>query len=192
VTASTIGRLVAALPLLALGACAIPAHQPAADAAFAAQAKAATVDPAKARLYLYPGERDAWFGLSTGNRMPADVQVNGITVGGVNRGECLVVDVPPGRYRVSWSARNDQFDLPIRSDDHPITLAPGEPAYLSFDIHDHVGEAFGVLGLMMTPPTGHIIDHPVDGHETVESLKIVLPDPAAVAQLHPIASAPGS
>jgi hypothetical protein len=183
-TGSMVLRLLVAAPLLALCACNIPANQPLADASYAAAAKAASIAPDQSRLYAYVGERDAWFGLTADSRMPADVKVNGITVGGVNRGECLVVDLPPGQYRVSWSARTN--DLPIQSDDVGVRLVPGQPTYLSFDIHEHVGQMFGVIGLLANPPTGHIVVHAQDGRQTVEGLKIVLPNAAAVAQVHPI------
>lgn len=184
-------RLLFGAALLSLAACAIPATQPAADPVFSARAKAATVDPDKARLYAFLGENRTPFLISLAKRTPSDLYINGIIVGGLNRGECLVLDLKPGTYSLSWVDRTTDAG-PMRSGAHMVTLSAGHAVYISLDTEHHVAEMFGAVGQMLDPPTGDIKEHPQDGQATVAAMKIVLPDKLAVTLIHPIGMPAGS
>ena len=151
-----------------------PAHQDHAAAEWSSAAKSGDVPSGKSRVYLFLGHwhfpEAQWF-RETENYTVADVYVNYINVGGLNPGECLVVDLPPGVYSFSWLERSRH---PYTTVSLKETLGVGEAHSLSIETDQHLNNA---------PPSavvGYFAEH--EDLATVQPLTIVLPDSEAVIQ----------
>jgi len=172
--------------MVVLAACVSPANQPAADATFAQDAKSGRIAAGRSRVYVFLGtlvinghERD--------NPSASDFFINGVDVGGVNRGECMVIDLAPGTYVLSSKERSSN-PPPVQA--VTVTLEPGSPLYLAIDVGITTGPVLpGAIPTLVAqsnappPATGALHPRNVDGPQRVHAMKIVLPDEAAMRSL---------
>ena len=113
---------------------------------------------------------------STSLKVPADFLVDGETVGSINKGEMLVVEVAPGSHQFSWAERSDG-DSASRVMPLQRSVKPGEILYLKANLNMRYGGAFGgIVGLMIDPPRDELVVCEADCSEKTESLKLVVPD----------------
>ena len=168
---------------LLLAACTTPATQPKAPDAFTATAKAGTVNDGNAHVYAFLG---TWHHLLIDyeNAAPANFFVNGANVGGVNKDECLFVELPPGTYKFSWQQRTSF--KPATADPMTFNLAPNQNAFVAFDVTTGVGVLLGPIGALVDGLDGSVVDRSADGFHAVKDMKIVLPDKAVVEKIRPM------
>lgn len=170
--------------VVALGAtvagCATPVYQPKADPGFTSVVKSSPASPGTARLYAFLGTyRGFLFDLD--HRISFDFSVNGLNLGRINKDECLVLDVKPGTYSVSFVEAVDG-----RTANQTFTLVSGQSAFLAIDIKQSVGTFFGLIGALAVPDTFHIFDRSGDGLRAIQNMTIVLPNDWNLALLKPM------
>ena len=150
-----------------------PAVQPEAAAEWAMAAKHGEVPPGKSRVYIFLGSwhfPDSQFSMPVVNRTTADIYLNFINVGGINPGECLVLDLPAGVYNFSWLERSR---YPFKTVPMRETLAAGNARFLSLETDQHSFDA----------PSDTIVgyfDDEMRELSTIDPLSIVIPDEPAV------------
>ncbi len=170
------------IPLLAILLCGCfgsslnettPAHQEHAPSDWSEAAKSGDVPAGKARVYVFLGHwhfPEAQFDQETENLTAADVYLNQVDVGGINPGECLVLDLPPGAYSFAWLERSRH---PYRAVLFMETLAAGQSRFLSIETEQHLNaEPEDAL-------SGYFAEQQ-DGLSLVKPMTIVLPDEPAV------------
>ena len=135
-------------------------------------AKSGEVPAGKNRVYLFLGHwhfPDAQWFRETENNTAADIYVNYINVGGLNPGECLVLDLPAGAYSFSWleRSRHAYKTVPLMK-----TLGVGETHLLSIETDQRSNSA----------PPDDIVGYLTQQADlsVVQPLTIVLPDADAV------------
>jgi len=156
----------------------------AASAAYGLRVKAGTLDPGQARLVAFKGQiltvPDAGAPIDPAS---GDLLVNGIDVGGVNRGQAIAIDLPPATYAVSW---RDVGDSGAVSPALSIPLAPGQIVYVSMDRQLPVRSGPLPLGGLAAPlagatlanagkadPSGPAMRLRADGSALVQAMEIV-------------------
>ncbi|HEX7776471.1 MAG TPA: hypothetical protein VF449_08075, partial [Parvibaculum sp.] len=151
-------RIAAGIALVAcsslLAGCVSPAQNVAASADIEQAVRAHTPPQKKARVQFYLGE---WNGAvmvlgPIDNKQPADLLANGQTLGGVNPGQVLVVDLVPGKYEFAWHERAESKTGGLTSPTVSEDLHPGDLLYLRADIHQTAGALFGIIGAIAAPP----------------------------------------
>jgi hypothetical protein len=193
--ASMTRRLVlCVLVTLALANCTAETNQTKADADATQRLLHGAPPDGFARLYFFDGRfinetSEGFFNA----KFRADEIIDGIKVGGLNGHDILVVDVPAGKHELMWRERSS--DAPTSK---PITvaLASGMRVFISNDWRMHqaasplilFGAAGGALAGIISASqddgsTGPIMTIRANGEEMSSGYIVVLPDPAAVAQL---------
>jgi hypothetical protein len=121
------------------------------------------------------------------NKKSADLYINGLNVGGINYGECLVIDIAPGNYVFSFKERSPN---PYMVNSLTANIASGNPIYLSMDVGMALGPIVpglipALIALAIDPPRvlGGLVEHEIDGPQMIQELKIVLPDKATLSRL---------
>jgi len=169
-------KWLAIVSVLLVAACTHPGPQPVADAAWTQSVKVGGAPTDKARIYAFDGKILRDLSFDTRNPFPSDVVVNGVMVGKIAHGECIAFDVAPGIYQ-----------FPYTEPPFTRTVHAGEAIYLSYDIRQGVGAAFGLLGAMTNPYTKVLTEHS-DGPALVQEMTVVLPNPDAISRLRPMGS----
>jgi hypothetical protein len=155
-----------------------PAHQNPATEEWSNAAKSGEVPEGTSRVYVFLGRwhfPEAQFFKETKNNSAADVYVNQVNVGGLNPGECLVIDLPPGAYSFAWLARSR---YPYGTTSSKLILGAHEAHFLSIETDQRVS---------LTPPdavVGYFVEQP-EGLSLVKPMTIVLPDASAMSRLKP-------
>lgn len=170
---STAIRLLPLLIFLGLAACATPAQNFAATPDLEKAVRAETPPPeGKARVLFLAGEASA-LGFEYDMKNAATFLVNGQSVGGVNKGEMLVVDLAPGSYDFGWdvsmSGSSGVKVVPLHRE-----LKAGEILYLGGDYDSRYGGAFGIIGFMVDPPRSQLSVCEGDCKTKARNLKIVV------------------
>lgn len=160
----------AIISLFAIFGCTTPGNQPVAMATMAAAVKSGVIKDGKAHVHAFLGT------VCT----PTNFFVNGVNVGGINRNECMFIELPPGTYTFSCQERASS----LSSASKPVTFAleADQNVFFAFDVRFNPGVLFGVVGVMATSGSADsaflIVDRSADGIETIQNMKIVLPDKA--------------
>jgi hypothetical protein len=155
-----------------------PAHPDLAAEEWSTAAKSGEVPAGKSRVYVFLGQwhfPEAQFFKVTENTSAADIYVNQINVGGLNPGECLVIDLPPGAYSFDWLERSR---YPYATMLLKKTLNAGEAYFLSIETDQRLS----------SPPPDSVVGYFMEQQEglsIVKPMTIVLPDASAVDRLMP-------
>jgi len=155
-----------------------PAHQALAAEEWSTAVKSGVVPVGKSRVYVFLGHwhfPEAQFFKVTANLNAADIYANQINIGGVNPGECLVIDLPPGFYSFDWLERSryPYATIPLKK-----TLAAGEAYFLSVERDQRLSR----------PPPDSVVGYFMEqqgGLSIVKPMTIVLPDASAVDRVMP-------
>jgi len=145
------------LPGLLLTGC-VAAAMPhaAAPAGYGQQVKAGALGPGQARIVAFKGQiltvPDAGAPIDPAS---GDLLVNGIDVGGVNRGQAIALDLPPATYAVAWK---DVGDTGAVSPALSIRLAAGQIVYVSMDRQLPVRSGPLPLGGVAAPLAGAALE----------------------------------
>jgi hypothetical protein len=169
-------RFLAILGLFAPAACTgIPAKNAGAPTTLEQAVQANTPSVGKARIHFVLGRNKALL-MDMAEDLPADFIVNGATVGGVNKGQVLVIEFDPGIYDFSWRRRYNGADDVKMTYTHKV-LHPGDMIYLRADIDHGYGSSFGAIGMMIDPPRSEAIECPSDCPSLIKNLAVVVPTP---------------
>jgi len=158
-------------------------HAPA-PAGYALLVKAGTPVPGRARIVAFKGQvltrDDAGAPIDPAS---GDLLVNGIDVGGVNRGQAIAIDLLPAIYRVSW---RDLGDTGAAAPALSIPLMAGQIVYVSMDRQMPVRSGHLPLGGLVAPlagsalesagtadPSGPLMRLRADGSALIQPMEIV-------------------
>ncbi|HUD50312.1 hypothetical protein [Parvibaculum sp.] len=170
---STAIRPLLLLTFLVLAACATPAKNFAAapDLEQAVRADTPPFD-GKARVLFLAGEVSA-FGFEYDMKNAANFLVNSQSVGGINKGEMLVVELAPGSYDFGWdvsmSGDSGVKVIPLHKE-----LKAGEILYLGGKYDTRYGGAFGIVGVLVDPPRAELVVCEGDCRARSQTLKVVV------------------
>ena len=109
---------------------------------------------------------------------PTNFFVDGVNVGGINRNECMFIELPPGTY--TFSCQERASSLSSASKPVAFVLEADQSVFFAFDVKFNPGVMFGAIGVLATSGSAEsaylIVDRSADGIETIQNMKIVLPD----------------
>ena len=123
--------------------------------------KAGKIAPDLSRIVAFKGQillpANSW-----GPSDPAtgDLLVNGLDIGGVNKGQAIAVDLAPATYSVSWK---DVGDTDKSSPALVIPFTAGQIVYASMDRQMRRPSDTAVLGGMVSGVVGGAIDGAIVG-----------------------------
>jgi len=175
-----LGLAVSAVMLVAACAMQPPLNQPAASAEASTPIKAAAVKDGKAHIYAFLGTFHNVF-ADMPMKTSANFTVNGITAGGVNRDDCLFIEVPPGTYSLAWQERA-QGPMALSTQPTQFKLAADQNLFVAFDVRNN-----GLLAGF----SSSLVDRSGDGVGAIRSMKVVLPDAVALTSLGGMAGGGG-
>lgn len=164
-------------------ACTTPGIQLAAPDQVATAAKTGMIKNGKAHVYAFLG---TWHRVGVDIKVgsPSNFFVNGVNVGGINKNECMFIELPPGTYNFAWQERVSSS--PVTASPRTFTIAPDQNLFVAFDMGTGVGQMFGLVGALAEGVSGAVADPSVAGLQTIQDMKIVLPNEAMVATLRPM------
>lgn len=139
--------------------------------------KMGTLDDGKAHVYAFLGRYHTWLWDSKVG-MASDFYVNGVKVGGVNKNECLFIELPAGTYQFSW---RDRSPFPVTIGPAQFSIGENQNVFIALEgkvelMPDSV--IFGPKGTATANSNAHwhVGDRSSDGFSLIQDMKIVLPD----------------
>ena len=167
---------------LFLAACTTPGIQPQAPDTLSVAIKLGKINDGNAHVYAFLGTMHAVFDTSVAS--PANFFVNGKNIGGINKGECMFIELLPGTYKFSWQER--ALSSPVMASPVAFKIAASQNVFVAFDFKAGAGAMFGAIGALAEGVTGSVVNRSGDGFQTIQNMKIVLPDESAVGMLRPM------
>ena len=158
-------------------------------AAMAATVKSGMIKDGKVHVYVFLGKIGSY-----SNSSPTDLFVNSVNVGGINRHECMFIELQPGTYTFSNKERTST--MPVKSQPVTFTLEADLNLFLAFDIvvqsyadlgYLPLGSARGaVVPIPISVTHNVIVDRSADGVKTIQGMKIILPDNVALERIQQV------
>lgn len=151
--------------------------QPPAPAPLSAAVKMGTFKDGKAHVYAFLGTYHSWLWDSKVG-MPSDFYVNGVKVGGVNKNECMFIELPAGTYQFSW---RDRLQLPVTIGPAQFSIGENQNVFVALEAETELmpdSMVFGPKGTAtaISDAHWHVADRTRDGFSLIQDMKIVLPD----------------
>lgn len=175
--------------LFAIIGCTTPGNQPVAMDTMAAAVKSGMIKDGKTHVYVFLGRMG-----HCPNCDPTDLFINGVNVGGINKNECMFIELEPGLY--AFYSKERTSTLPLRSQSVTFNLDVDQQLFLACDINISastgmaylpVGSSGGaVVPMPIISSRGIIADRSADGVKTIQGMKIILPDDVALQRIQPI------
>lgn len=160
------------MPLLLAG-CVSAAVQPSAPDSLTSAVRSGTLHDGKGHVVACLGTFHALL-ANVAMGSPSDLSVNGVTVGGVNRHDCLLLSLPAGSYSFAWKERVD-FQ-PITSAPAVMPVETDKVTFIQFDASDSGGSLLGGVGLLVDGYKGSAA-----AGSPLGDRRLVLPDAVASA-----------
>ncbi|MEP0707507.1 MAG: hypothetical protein ABJL17_02695 [Parvibaculum sp.] len=162
---------------LLLAACVKPASNFDASSELTAAVRAHEPVTEKGRVHFFLGLVDSSlmiFGPMS-NVQPADLISGGQVVGGVNKGQVLVLDFEPGDYEFAWGERVEDGHGMVSSA-VPVSISAGDMIYLRADWRPSTGAAIaGIVGAIADPPRALLlVCSPSECASEIDDLHVVV------------------
>jgi hypothetical protein len=162
---------------LSLVACVKPANNFDASSELTAAVRAQEPVADKGRVHFFLGLVDSALMIfgPLSNTQPADLISGGEVVGGVNKGQVLVLDFEPGDYEFAWGERvedgHGMVSLPVS-----VKVSAGDMIYLRADWRPSTGAAIaGIVGALADPPKALlVVCSPSECANEIDDLQVVV------------------
>jgi hypothetical protein len=113
-------------------------------------------NPSAARIYIFTGKIKGSL-FNSNHSFPADIYVNTVQIGSINKENVMYFELNPGNYDFSWIPRNTDLivkqSVSLKSN---FDVLPGQILVLRGD-YDYGGSNFGLIGAMINRPTTFIV-----------------------------------